>query len=261
MLDPFKDPQNSDILKQRIQERMDALGLNPSSVALHAELGRSAVRDILSGKAKSPKHITLYKIAEALECSASYLAGEIDTLFPKDNPERWVALDRSTMEISGILEAGVFRKKGEPFLFDNEPTGYNPISNPTIIENDRRFPGQKLAIYEVGDNSLDGLHIVKGDIITVLLSTEDNIQLREGQIVVVLNSPPDIKEMELSVRVVKKVDGAVHLATLSTDRAFRPIVLPNYVENSRNSHALKSTYNEDVRIVGRAISVVRDFKL
>ncbi|MCQ9144576.1 MULTISPECIES: hypothetical protein [Brucella/Ochrobactrum group] len=261
MLNPFTDPQNSDILKQRIQQRMDALGLNPSSVALHAELGRSAVRDILSGKAKSPKHITLYKIAEALECSASYLVGEIDTLFPKDDPEKWVALDRSTMEISGILEAGVYRKKGERFLLDEEPTGYNPIWNPKTIENDRRFPGRKLAIYEMGDSSLDGLHIVKGDIVTILLADDDNVQLRDGQIVVALNLPPDIKEMELSARLVKKVDGAIHLSTFSKDRAFRPIIIPDFDENSRDNKLLKSSYNEEVRIIGRAISLTRDFKM
>lgn len=62
-------------LKEIIQSRMAELGANPSAVALKAGLSRSAVRDIMSGKSKSPSVDTLKAIATALECQVSDLLG------------------------------------------------------------------------------------------------------------------------------------------------------------------------------------------
>ncbi|MCZ4091673.1 helix-turn-helix transcriptional regulator [Sinorhizobium psoraleae] len=73
----------SEILKERIKSRMAALGKNPSSVALEAELGRSAVRDILSGKAKNPGYATVAAIARVLDCSVQYLTGRWRRFTPR----------------------------------------------------------------------------------------------------------------------------------------------------------------------------------
>lgn len=49
---------------------------NPRAVALEAELGHTAVRDILIGKTKSPKISTLEKIAKVLHVQVTDITGD-----------------------------------------------------------------------------------------------------------------------------------------------------------------------------------------
>jgi transcriptional regulator with XRE-family HTH domain len=60
----------------RIQGRLDALGLSARAASLQAGLGADGIRNILRGKSESPRGTTLVKLAEVLQCSVSYLAGE-----------------------------------------------------------------------------------------------------------------------------------------------------------------------------------------
>jgi transcriptional regulator with XRE-family HTH domain len=259
MLNPFEDPENSDVLKERIKLRMEALGLNPSSVAIKADLGRSAVRDILSGKAKHPKHVTLYRIAEALECSAAYLAGEIDTLFWPDDPKKWAALDKRAWDVTGTLEAGVFRRKWSDLAIDEQ--AYNPIGKIEPVYSEARFPGRPLAMFAMADQSMDELSIVNGDILTVLVDEDELPPLRDGQVVVVLFSPCDIREHELSARQVKVSGGKTHLVTRSAGRAYRPIILASDEPAEGEKATLLTTMGDRVKIIGRVINLSRDFKV
>lgn len=55
---------------------MLALGLNPKSLSKKAGLNDTAVRDIIEGRSKNPRHDTLAKIARALGCTLGDLTGE-----------------------------------------------------------------------------------------------------------------------------------------------------------------------------------------
>ncbi len=59
----------------RIQHRMQALGLNPNSASQRGGLDRDYVRNILRGKIKDPSASKLTQLAEALQCSPAYLLG------------------------------------------------------------------------------------------------------------------------------------------------------------------------------------------
>lgn len=63
-------------LARQIQHRIDKLQTNPQAVSIKARLNPTAVRDILSGKSKNPKHSTVSSIAKALGCTAADLMGE-----------------------------------------------------------------------------------------------------------------------------------------------------------------------------------------
>ncbi len=56
-------------LTREIRRRMDAGGFNQKSLARTAGLNETAVRDILVGKSKHPRHDTVQKLAGALGCS------------------------------------------------------------------------------------------------------------------------------------------------------------------------------------------------
>ncbi len=56
-------------LAREIRRRMEAGGFNQKSLARAAGLNQTAVRDILIGKSRHPRHDTLEKLAASLECS------------------------------------------------------------------------------------------------------------------------------------------------------------------------------------------------
>ena len=60
-------------LADEIRRRMEAGGFNQKSLARAAGLNETAVRDILIGKSRHPRHDTVQKIATALECTATEL--------------------------------------------------------------------------------------------------------------------------------------------------------------------------------------------
>lgn len=55
---------------------MTALNLNRKALSTKAGLNETAVRDIIEGRSRNPRHDTLQKIAKALACSVADLTGE-----------------------------------------------------------------------------------------------------------------------------------------------------------------------------------------
>lgn len=68
-------PLDGAISVDRLKSRMRELGLNQLSTAKRAGLGADYVRDLVRGKVRQPSALKLTKLAEALECSPSYLMG------------------------------------------------------------------------------------------------------------------------------------------------------------------------------------------
>jgi phage repressor protein C with HTH and peptisase S24 domain len=62
-------------LPGRLERAMREAGYNPRSLSLAAALGATAVRDILDGRAASPRYATLAALAGVLGVSVEYLAG------------------------------------------------------------------------------------------------------------------------------------------------------------------------------------------
>ena len=66
-------PHMAKTIHDRIQERLDVLGLNPSAASLKAGLSREAVRKLLGNREQLPNAKTLFKLAQALEASEQWL--------------------------------------------------------------------------------------------------------------------------------------------------------------------------------------------
>ncbi|MEM7123250.1 MAG: LexA family transcriptional regulator [Pseudomonadota bacterium] len=60
-------------LAKELKRRMAALSLSQKGLAQLAGLNDTAVRDIVSGRSRHPRHDTIEKLAEALGCSAAEL--------------------------------------------------------------------------------------------------------------------------------------------------------------------------------------------
>jgi hypothetical protein len=215
-------------LAERISERLVALDKNPSSAALEAGLGRSAVRDILAGKARKPQAETIAALARVLQCSVAYLLGETDDP-TSHTSDRFSDYDPTTMEITAILEAGVYREDG-PY---ESATDQGRAKEENFAYKDLRLKDLAISLYEMGDDSLAGLHILKGDVLTVAYDfLNDEVALRDGMIVVCKYSPRDAGVHERCARLVEIVDGTVRLTLGPNSNKYRTLTFPEPAEKS-----------------------------
>jgi len=193
-------------IAERIRNRLEELGKNPSAVALEAGLNRSAVQDILRGKAASPRLDTLQKLTGPLECSLEYLTGGSDDPGASPDAERTYALlDTTITSPSESLETGVFR--------ENRFTPAASKEN-AVVYRDPRRPHWSANLYLIGDETLAGIDIRKGDYATVLVpSLDEEIVLRSGMLVVVRREITQPVAHEISARIVEIHGDEVHLAS------------------------------------------------
>lgn len=66
---------NSSSLSNRIQDAMDKRGWTQADLARMTGLSTAVVSQIVSGKTKDPRFMSVVKIAKALDVSLEYLAG------------------------------------------------------------------------------------------------------------------------------------------------------------------------------------------
>ncbi|QGR02854.1 LexA family transcriptional regulator [Ehrlichia ruminantium] len=67
---------NNNIIVTRMKHQMDKMGINARELAHRAEVGKSFVYDILSGKSTNPTSKKLMAIAKVLNVSLSYLISD-----------------------------------------------------------------------------------------------------------------------------------------------------------------------------------------
>ena len=65
-------------LTERIQSRLEAIGLSARAASLKAGLSADAIRNVQRGGSSSPRFETISALARALECNTMYLTGEAD---------------------------------------------------------------------------------------------------------------------------------------------------------------------------------------
>jgi transcriptional regulator with XRE-family HTH domain len=66
------------ILKQRIGERVGALKISWRKASMDAGLGVGFIQDIITGRAQDPSEQAIASLAAVLKCSPAYLMGESD---------------------------------------------------------------------------------------------------------------------------------------------------------------------------------------
>ena len=102
-------------LAGEIRRRMEGGGFNQKSLARAAGLNETAVRDILIGKSKHPRHDTVQKIAGALGCTLSAL---IEPGAPPPGPS--VASGRFEDELVFVPTYEVAAAAGDGIIIDVE---------------------------------------------------------------------------------------------------------------------------------------------
>lgn len=89
----------SDLLRQRIGERVSALKISWRRASLEAGLEAGYIQDIITGRAKDPGEEALASLAAVLKCAPAYLLGQSDELIGAGGPAHTsVPLDPSLVE-------------------------------------------------------------------------------------------------------------------------------------------------------------------
>ncbi|MBB5277707.1 transcriptional regulator with XRE-family HTH domain [Rhizobium rosettiformans] len=236
-------------LSNRIKARLDALNMNATQAAVLSELGKTAVRDIIVGKSKSPTVATLARLAETLQCTVSYLVGDAD------HPQAFRSSDLEMQDfqiadVVGLLRSGIFQKPPKELVSYGRNVLYgHPIA-----------PEHGLTLFKMGDNSMAGAGILEGDIITVAMPyNEKDFALYKHKYVVGVRYvvPPGLEE--LSLREVALHDGVIKLFT-------RPLgQQPDLIELSSSDPVqgaptlFATTEDHGFSVLGYLIRVTRDF--
>jgi len=91
----------------QIERRMTALKLNAKSLSKKAGLNDTAVRDILEGRSRNPRHDTLQKIAKALGCTAADLTGEKQRQAPVERMQSGDTVEIAELEVHAGSGMGI----------------------------------------------------------------------------------------------------------------------------------------------------------
>lgn len=211
------------IIFQRIQNRLDALGMSANEASIKAGLGRTAIQSIRIGKAKSPRADTLKRLADVLECDVAYLTGDIDS--PRmvkqggNTPEirEIPPKDFSSIPLVGIVEAGTFREMDQIHDIAEFPTVAAPRSD--------SFPSARHVAFEVRGDSMNAAGIHPGDTLLCVDWVDTGLSPVDGMVVVVERTIDDGHLREWTVKEVEVQKDRYILHPRSTNASHKPITI------------------------------------
>lgn len=149
-----------DRLRQRVQSRLSALGINPFEADRRAGLARGYVNDLLIGKKASMRPGPLGKLAQALDCDPDFLTGL------QHMPRLGQAANGVGVPIEGIIEPGVWREPGAELPTRLAPLGPDP-----------RHPSDRQHWFIVRGDKLANLGILDASFVEAL----EGIEVRDGE--------------------------------------------------------------------------------
>ena len=135
------------VLAERIEERLKALGLSARGAAIRAGLHPDSIRSILRGKSLNPRSGAVAALARVLEVPLEYLTDAVGEA-PPPLKRRWAA-PLGTVFVRGVVQGGVWREAIEWAGSD-----WYALTVP----EDSRWPGAERFGLEVRGSSMDRLY-------------------------------------------------------------------------------------------------------
>lgn len=190
---------------------LELRGLSQNEVSRRIGGSLGLVRDIVSGKVKSPRYESIESIAEVLAVSPEYLVGRIDDYHP---PVRMIAT--RSLKVMSTLTAGSWHDTS--------------LDAPSVLVDaviDPRYADFPLFALHIGDESAARVCPRGGYIICV--GYEDlKLTPHHGQYVVAEQSMPGTSLVERSVREYQLLSGKAVLAPITSLQ--RPLHLSDTVK-------------------------------
>lgn len=193
-------------LAQQIRRRMEAGGFNQKSLARAAGLNETAVRDILIGKSRHPRHDTVQKLAAALGCSL------VDLIEPRGAP---AAVERFAEGLVFVPTYEVAAAAGEGIIIDGEhATGRLAFRHDWLRSVTMAKPEDLAVISVRGDSMYPTL--ADGD--TILVDLTQRTPARDGVYIVRFGEFVLVKRLH--------IDPVRHQVTISCDNENYPPLAP-----------------------------------
>jgi hypothetical protein len=201
------------MLRERINARLEALGINAFEAARRGGFERAFLHDLLSGRKERIHPRNHAKIAEVLSCSVEYLRGETDD--PRGiihaDPDAPFRLVHFGLPLHGVIEVGAFRKRREVKRDDLAPLAADPGFDET------KQMAFELRVADAFQLSLKGGRAFLGAIDFIEYTTSCG-SLRNGDLVVVESqSDSDPSLLETSCCEVLFSDKQIHLVACFSD--------------------------------------------
>lgn len=180
------------LLRSRIQSRLDALNLNPFEAARRIPAERAFLNDLLIGKKGSIRANAIPRVAGALECDPGYLMGTQDTprlSAPRESAQEAAGDSLPRLPLAGIAEAGAWRPA---------PASGPPQALP--VSPDPRYPAEsQIAVLIRGDHA-EWLGAGDGAVVVAVKGGG----YRDGDAVLIRRARPgeDGQEAEVTLRRV-----------------------------------------------------------
>lgn len=194
-------------LQKRVRLRLDDLGISASEASRRAELGKTFVRDILSGKSRSPSADNLQKLAIALETNAQYFSA-----FEHTNVQAG-PFPVSGLRVEGKVQAGAWL---DTSLIEDDEGDREIIP----VARDTRFPhARQYALAVIGD-SMNKI-FAEGTYVTCVDMDDSGLAMKEGQIVHVERQ--DGSRTENTLKTIHFDNGKISLMPQSTNARHVPI--------------------------------------
>lgn len=238
-------------LQERVEERMQAIGLKAYPLALKAGLGTSFVRDILRGKTATPKADNLNKLARALGTSPEYLLGVSDSPDSQfvDGVDGPVPVLSPRVPYGGEVRAGGFLAVDE--LAQIEGDHMVPAA---VVRNDLYGTAPQFA-WKVRGSSMDLAGIHEG-MWVIAVPYFDYVERfgdpPNGHAVIAERTRFGGSEIERTVKEVQFGRGGVRLVPRSSDPTHRELFVPYTPDADSDS--------ETIAILAVVVSAVRVYE-
>lgn len=200
------------MIKRRVEQRLQALGLNPFEAARIVGLERSYINDLLIGKKQTIRGKKLPALAQVLDCDPDYLLGRQPLPRLSSSPLQ------GSLTVQGICEAGSWRDSSTPLAV---PPGLH-------IEPDSRFPADVQSAYLVRGDHAAGLGITDGSLLCAVLLPAlagSGRSPRDGDVVLVRRRAGDLSE--LTARAYSETVSGVQLVAKPGRGEIAPVKEPD----------------------------------
>lgn len=196
-------------LQKRVRERLGELGLSALEASRRAELGKTFVKDILSGKSRNPSGVNLQKLAIALETSPQYFS-----VFEHTNVQAG-EFPVGGLRVEGKIQAGAWLDTS----LVNDDEGDREI---IPAARDKRFPhARQYALAVIGDSM--NVKFADGSYVTCVDFAESGLAIEEGQFVHVERYNGSL--VEITLKEIHFEQGKISLIPRSTNPKHKPITL------------------------------------
>lgn len=205
--------------KDRIEARLDALGINQFEAAERAGKNSHYIYDFMIGRKSSFKGDGPVRVAQALECSIEYLTGESDGVGvpPMLSPGMPAAQAGQSLPLAGVVETGVFRRPGA-VRGSGRPVPVAPFPD---------YPPEAQSVFAVRGGGMDTRGIIEGMMLVAVDIEAAMDELESGSVVIVEHVRGNGREAEISARELQYFPDRIELRAQSRSENIKPLVLKN----------------------------------